>query len=164
MDFLDQHFRGSINRLFMQPSNKLRGEFLSLPGVRPETAGVILLYAGVHPVFVVDAYTRRIASRHGILPANTDYEESRQPFERELGGASELRSLTPASRSSSGGSHTSSPMGLVRSPVAQAFSEMHGPMVGAGKNYCLKSQAHCGRRPLEPLLEKAWTARGGGSL
>src|SRR4030081_3156682 len=82
--FLDQHYGGSLNKLFSQPTTKLREELLSLNGVGPETADSILLYAGNHPVFVVDAYTRRILERHGILPEKADYEDIRLLFQSAL--------------------------------------------------------------------------------
>jgi endonuclease-3 related protein len=71
--FLDDTYSGSLTRVFAQPTATLREQLLSLNGVGPETADSILLYAGQHPIFVVDAYTRRIAARHGILPADADY-------------------------------------------------------------------------------------------
>ena len=55
--FLDDHYGGSLARMFAQPTARLRQELLALNGVGPETADSILLYAGQHPVFVVDAYT-----------------------------------------------------------------------------------------------------------
>ena len=67
--FLDQQYSGSLARMFWQPTEKLRAELLALNGVGPETADSILLYAGNHPVFVVDAYTRRVLERHGIITA-----------------------------------------------------------------------------------------------
>lgn len=67
--FLDDHYGGSLTRMFAQPTAKLRQELLALNGVGPETADSMLLYAGQHPVFVVDAYTRRMLGRHGIHPA-----------------------------------------------------------------------------------------------
>ena len=82
--FLDKYYGGSLTRMFAQPTEKLRAELLGLNGVGPETADSILLYAGQHPVFVVDAYTRRILERHGILPAATPYEEIRQLFQGAL--------------------------------------------------------------------------------
>jgi len=82
--FLDKQFGGSLDRLFSQPTEKLREELLSLNGIGPETADSILLYAGNHPVFVVDAYTRRILARHEILPEKTDYEDVRKLAERAL--------------------------------------------------------------------------------
>src|SRR5439155_13392901 len=72
--FLDAHYGGSLTRMFAQPTAKLRQELLALSGVGPETATAFLLYAGQHQVFVVDAYTRRMLGRHGILPENAPYE------------------------------------------------------------------------------------------
>jgi endonuclease III related protein len=95
--FLDERYRGSLKRMFAAPTSQLREELLRLNGVGPETADSILLYAGNHPVFVVDAYTRRIIERHGILPATTDYEHIRQLFERAL---DDLKPASYASRTS----------------------------------------------------------------
>src|SRR5271165_2402016 len=82
--FLDDQFGGSLTRMFAVPTAKLRAQLLALNGVGPETADSILLYAGNHPVFVVDAYTRRILERHGIVSTATDYEEIRLLFESAL--------------------------------------------------------------------------------
>src|SRR4051794_35165533 len=57
--FLDERYAGSLGRMFAEPTAKVREELLALNGVGPETADSILLYAGGHEVFVVDAYTRR---------------------------------------------------------------------------------------------------------
>ena len=57
--FVDRCYGGSLRKMFEQPTAKLREELLALEGVGPETADSILLYAGQHPIFVVDAYTRR---------------------------------------------------------------------------------------------------------
>src|SRR5579864_8893926 len=62
--FLDKNYSGSLAKLLAQPTVQLREELLALNGVGPETADSILLYSGNHPVFVVDAYTRRILDRH----------------------------------------------------------------------------------------------------
>jgi len=158
--FLDQHYGGSLRKLFSQPTPKLRQELLSLNGVGPETADSILLYAGNHPVFVVDAYTRRILDRHGILPEKTGYEDIRQLFERALNRLS-AEALTArcgepgtAGRPSSGGAgHPPSPMSTSRrTTVAQVYNEMHGLIVGVGKNYCRKLQAKCDECPLRSFL------------
>ena len=158
--FLDQHYGGSLSRLFSQPTPKLRQELLSLNGVGPETADSILLYAGNHPVFVVDAYTRRILDRHGILPEKTDYEDIRQLFERALNplaaeaGTAESGEPGSAHRPSVGGAgHPPSRMSTSRrTTVAQVYNEMHGLIVGIGKNYCRKSQAQCDGCPLRSFL------------
>ena len=65
--FLDDHYGGSLTRMFAQPTAKLRQELLALNGVGPETADSILLYAGQHPIFVVDA------TRAGSWPVMTSY-------------------------------------------------------------------------------------------
>src|SRR5690348_16392902 len=82
--FLDQYYSGSLTRMFSQPTEKLRAELLELKGVGPETADSILLYAGNHPVFVVDAYTRRILERHGMITAETGYEDVRRLIEQVI--------------------------------------------------------------------------------
>src|SRR5208282_6328747 len=74
-----------LARMFARPTGELRGELLALNGVGPETADSILLYAGNHPSFVVDAYTRRILERHQIVSDATSYDEIRQLFEQALG-------------------------------------------------------------------------------
>ncbi len=73
-----------LERMLAEPTAKLREELLRQKGVGPETADSILLYAGDHPVFVVDAYTRRIFERHQLVPADAGYEEIRLLVEREL--------------------------------------------------------------------------------
>ena len=84
VEFLDQRYGGSLSRMFAEPTARLREELLALNGVGPETADSILLYAGNHPSFVVDAYTRRILERHDLMEARASYEEIRELFERAL--------------------------------------------------------------------------------
>jgi len=164
--FVDQNYGGSLNRMFAQPTSKLRQELLALNGVGPETADSILLYAGQHPVFVVDAYTRRILDRHGILSANAPYEEIRQLFERALSSpitwgqppsaVQAERSSAASARSATGcqnPAHLPSSMSLAkRSPLVQAYNDMHGLIVGIGKHYCLTSKPHCEQCPLRMFL------------
>src|SRR6476659_5810315 len=102
--FLDERYSGSLTRMFTQPTEKLRAELLELNGVGPETADSILLYAGNHPVFVVDAYTRRVLERHGIISAGsknskTGYEEIRSLIEHAVSNA-EAGSLVASSAAS----------------------------------------------------------------
>ena len=63
---------------------QLRVELLALNGIGPETADSILLYAGSHAIFVVDAYTRRVLERHEVLGAGAKYDEIRSLVERAL--------------------------------------------------------------------------------
>jgi endonuclease-3 related protein len=74
---------GRLDRLLERSAGEARAELLSLNGVGPETADSILLYAGRHPVFVVDAYTRRIGRRFGLLETD-DYDEVQRFFMRRM--------------------------------------------------------------------------------
>jgi len=154
--FLDRQYDGSLDRLFSQPTEKLRAELLSLNGVGPETADSILLYAGSHSVFVVDVYTRRVLDRHGILPDHSDYEDIRRLFERSLGSIAVDPPSSPLVWSTTdlrGAAHPPSAISTApRSALAQIYNEMHGLIVGVGKNHCGKSQPKCDGCPLQPFL------------
>ena len=79
--YLIEEHRGSMTRMAKAPLEQLRPALLAVNGIGPETADDILLYACDKPVFVIDAYTRRILSRHGIVPADLPYEDLRTLFE-----------------------------------------------------------------------------------
>jgi endonuclease-3 related protein len=81
--FLDEN--GGERGLNDMNTTTLRELLLSISGVGPETADDILLYALERPVFVVDAYTRRIFSRLGMLRGDEGYEEIKSGFEQALG-------------------------------------------------------------------------------
>lgn len=125
--FLDQRHGGSLSRMFAQPADQLRKDLLDLNGVGPETADAILLYAGKLPVFVVDAYTKRIFERHGITPPAAKYEALRSKVETALAAA------------------------YAKSELADHFNEFHALMVEAGKRHC-GTVAKCAGCPLQPLL------------
>jgi len=73
--FLDAEYHGSLDNLATEPTNIARTKLLALPGVGPETADAILLYALHHPAMVVDEYLRRITTRHQLLPEEAKYNE-----------------------------------------------------------------------------------------
>jgi endonuclease-3 related protein len=168
--FFDERYGGSFKRMFAQPTAELRDELLVLNGVGPETADSILLYAGNHPVFVVDAYTRRILERHQIVSSTSSYNEIQQLFEQTLGeGIPPKESLdgapaavgiqTEAAKTAvgpRGSCHRPSRVSTAeRTAHVQAFNEMHGLIVGVGKTYCLKSQPRCEQCPLQKFLPEA---------
>jgi endonuclease-3 related protein len=124
--YLDEHHGGSLKRMFSQPLHILRPELLNLNGVGPETADAILLYAGKLPVFVVDAYTKRILVRHGMVHAHPQYEELRSQVEDAFLPA------TPAE-------------------LVDHFNEFHALIVEVGKRHC-GTVAKCQGCPLESLL------------
>jgi endonuclease-3 related protein len=148
--FLDDKYSGSLTRMFAQPTEKLRVELLALNGVGPETADSILLYAGNHPVFVVDAYTRRVLERHAIITAKTGYEEIRALVESAISSATaeELYVQNPGSDPRHGASRMSR---AARNELAQHYNELHALIVRAGNHYC-RSTAKCEGCPLEKYL------------
>jgi endonuclease-3 related protein len=156
--YLDQKYNGSLDNMLAQPTVQLRLELLSLNGIGPETADSILLYAGNHEVFVIDAYTRRILDRHGILPQSRKYEELRVIMERALTPDFAAQFLSDDGRDHTrpkppGAHHPPSPMSTEpRSARAQLFNEMHGLIVGVGKNYCQSRRALCEECPLRIFL------------
>jgi endonuclease-3 related protein len=93
---------------------------LQVHGIGPETADDILLYACHKPVFVVDTYTRRILSRHGLVGPAVDYETLRAVFEWNL------------------------------KPDAEMYKDYHGLLVLTGNKYCRPTPRceECPLRPL----------------
>ena len=152
--FLDENYGGSLDRMFATPTANLRAQLLSLNGIGNETADAILLYAGSHEIFVVDAYARRILERHEAISPTAKYDEIRVLVEQAL------RRQVPERASPVGPKpppklviHQPSTMSSdKRTPVAQVYNEMHGLFVQIGKHYCLKRKAHCELCPLRSLL------------
>jgi endonuclease-3 related protein len=75
---------GRLRAFLRGPLPALRAELLSIPGIGPETADSILLYAAGRPVFVVDTYTRRILARHRIAARDVDYARLQRLFMANL--------------------------------------------------------------------------------
>jgi len=82
--FLFDEYDGSLDRMFAEQGDRLREKLLSIKGLGPETVDSILLYAGQYPYFVVDAYTRRIFSRHNLLDPNSSYATIQHFFMERL--------------------------------------------------------------------------------
>lgn len=100
----------------------LRTALLRVKGIGPETADCILCYALARPSFVVDAYTRRVFSRHGLVPEDIGYEALRSWFMEVL------------------------PQDVPR------YNEYHGLIVRVAKEYCRKREFFCQACPLDPFL------------
>lgn len=81
---LHDKFDGSLDQLFALDTASLRHELLSIHGIGPETADSILLYAAYRPVFVIDAYTKRIIGRLGLAPSSDSYEAFQKLFTDRL--------------------------------------------------------------------------------
>ena len=161
ISFLDERYSGSLGRMFAAPTVKLRAELLELNGVGPETADSILLYAGNHPVFVVDAYTRRVLLRHGIISEKTSYEEIRAMIERAI-SSSGAESLI-AKESGSDPRHPVSRMSSsARTELAQHYNELHALIVRVGNHYC-RAKAICEGCPLQSFFKTPTGATAQGA-
>ena len=119
----------AIAALRAASTDELRQGLLALNGIGPETADSMLLYALEKPVFVVDAYTVRIMSRHGLVDPEVGYEEVQAVFEDGLERDVEL------------------------------FKDYHAQLVEVGKRYCRRRSPRCERCPLrgvlgDPVLEE----------
>lgn len=106
LSWLFRDYDGDLTRLERLDTEQLRAELLAIKGIGPETADSILLYTFGREIFVVDAYTARIATRHGLVEPGADYEQLRELFESNL----------PRDR--------------------QLFNEYHALLVKVGKNWC----------------------------
>jgi endonuclease-3 related protein len=84
MEFLAGGYGGNLTRMFCEPLATLREKLLAVNGIGPETADSILLYAGEKPIFVIDAYTKRILSRHGMIADGASYGDIQELFMRNL--------------------------------------------------------------------------------
>jgi endonuclease-3 related protein len=150
MRYLDRRYGGSLDRMFSEPTDRLRTELLALDGVGPETADSILLYGGNHPVFVVDAYTRRILERHAIVAPKASYEEIRGMVETTLSKAESSELTFPHSGSEP--RHPVSRMSRTsRGDPARHYNELHALIVRAGNQYC-RSTPKCEECPLRQFL------------
>jgi endonuclease-3 related protein len=84
IEWLFANYNGSLSKLFTQDCAILREQLLSVNGIGRETADSIILYAAEKPTFVVDAYTKRVLVRHGLITEDYDYDEIKAVFEENL--------------------------------------------------------------------------------
>ena len=108
VDWLEEFCNDDLGRVFAGDATRLRQQLLSVYGIGPETADSIILYAANKPVFVIDAYTRRIISRIGLNPDRNSYSAWQSLFIDNLPAETEL------------------------------FNEYHALLVCLGKNVCRK--------------------------
>jgi endonuclease III related protein len=118
INFLMKEYHGSMKRMITGEVHQLREKLLSVNGIGPETADSILLYALGKPVFVIDAYTKRVLSRHRILDDRRSYDEFQALFHATLKKDEKL------------------------------FNEYHALFVKLGKTFCKKSKPLCATCPL----------------
>jgi endonuclease-3 related protein len=122
--FIHTRYSGSLARMFAADSAELRQQLLEVNGIGPETADCILLYAGEKPFFVVDAYTRRIFSRQGLIAGNAHYRTMQGLF---------MKNLTRDTR---------------------LYNEYHALIVRVGKEHCKKVRPICSDCPIRPMCRR----------
>lgn len=120
--FVTEHHGGDIGAFLSGETGRLRQTLLSIEGIGPETADSIALYAAEKPLFVVDAYTKRITTRHGLTDGKATYDEVQGLFAENL----------PQS--------------------AAMFNEYHALIVRTAKEFCHKNAPDCANCPLETDL------------
>lgn len=119
LGFLFKNHQGKLDKMFSLPLDELRQEILSVKGIGPETADSILLYAGGYPVFVVDAYTKRIFSRKKLFSEDADYHRVQEIFMVNL------------------------------KKDVQLYNEYHALIVRLGKDFCKKTKPKCATCPIK---------------
>jgi endonuclease-3 related protein len=118
--FIHTHYSGRLARMFSADPARLRQQLLEVNGIGPETADSILLYAGEKSFFVVDAYTKRVFSRQGLIADSTGYDAVQGLFMNNL-------------------AHN-----------AMFYNEYHALIVRIGKEHCKKTRPLCSDCPINP--------------
>jgi len=88
--WLGEHCNDNLDKLFANNTDYLRQQLLSIQGIGQETADSIILYAANKPIFVIDAYTRRIINRIGLAPETNSYTAYQTLFMDNLPADAEL--------------------------------------------------------------------------
>jgi endonuclease-3 related protein len=131
---LVDEFGGDLERLLAGETPTVRERLLALNGVGPETADSMLLYAGGHHRFVIDAYTKRIFHRHGSSGADAGYEDLQRLCEEALDQKPHGKRL-------------------------DYWQDYHAQLVMVGKDFCRPREPRCAECPLKPLLPPKALAR-----
>jgi endonuclease III related protein len=142
------HYGGDTMRMLARPRAELRAELLSLPRVGRETADTVMLYAGGHPVFIVDAYARRVLARAG-LPTELDllrapYDAVRALVERAI-EAGPPPALAP-------GRATLPAFVTPQSALTAFYWDFHALIVETCIHHCTATRPRCGQPGLRPAF------------
>ncbi len=119
LEFFFKKYQGNLKKMSRIETMLLRQELLRVKGIGPETADSILLYALAKPVFVVDAYTKRIFSRHQLFKEDISYAQAQSIFMRAL------------------------------KKDVKVYNEYHALLVRLAKEFCLKNNPRCKQCPLK---------------
>ncbi len=125
LEFFLNEYQGQLKKMQDQELTDLRPKILEVNGVGQETADSMLLYALEKPIFVIDAYTKRIFCRHNLLAEEATYTETQELF-----------------------------MDNLKNEV-KFFNEYHALLVKCGKDYCRPKNPKCEQCPLNELFNGA---------
>jgi endonuclease III related protein len=117
--YLKERYDGDLNVFFARPLQQIRGELLALNGIGPETADSILLYAGGKPIFVVDAYTKRLFGRLDLL-LDLSYNSIQSYVQTDISTHLSIEKLS------------------------EVYNEFHALIVEHAKRYCRKKPSCMG--------------------
>lgn len=123
LSWVQSQYDGDLNRMLNSPSIELRQELIKLWGIGPETADSILLYAGGHPIFVIDGYTQRIMARLGLVDEKWSYQNLQNYFHQAL------------------------------PPQTELYNEYHALLVKLGAEYCKKQRPRCAECPVSTVCK-----------
>jgi endonuclease-3 related protein len=146
---------GDLNKLFAGETAIVRARLLAIHGIGPETADSLLLYAGGHASFVIDAYTKRIFQRHGWTGDRNPAPLSRQLERRICPAAAPFK--VQSSRSGAFGydalkSLCESALNQKRGAARLDYwQDYHAQLVMVGKLFCRPREARCAACPLGDL-------------
>lgn len=129
VDIVVEQHGASLKRFFKGDTATVRERLLAINGIGPETADSMLLYAGGHQSFVIDAYTKRIFERHDWCDANDDYDA--------------LQTLCTNSLSQKRGADK-----------LDYWRDYHAQLVVIGSRYCKPRNPNCDDCPLKRLLPR----------
>ncbi|MDD5773937.1 MAG: endonuclease III domain-containing protein [bacterium] len=121
LNILFSGYEGDLGKMLDQEGKTLRNVLLDISGIGPETADSIMLYAGGKLSFVVDAYTRRIFSRHKLIEEGLPYDELKHFIEKNLPGNLKL------------------------------YNEYHALIVRTGKEFCSNKDPKCSLCPIREI-------------
>ncbi len=123
LQMLVDEYEGELDFFLEDSLDGARESLMGVNGIGPETADSILLYAAQKPIFVIDTYTHRVFSRHGLVEEESDYYTLQQDFMDQLPDDAAL------------------------------FNEYHALIVAVAKKFCRKSDPLCGECPLRGIEE-----------
>lgn len=145
---LVEDYDADLTRLFAGQTSQVREGLLAIHGIGPETADSLLLYAGGHQSFVIDAYTKRIFGRHEWRGQSAKFEVRNPKSAADGLSYDELKALCESS------------LGHNR-PAARLdyWQDYHAQLVMVGKHFCRTRAPRCDECPLQTLLPSAGSRR-----